>query len=167
MDFAFSPMRVMNLRILLARRISKRLARAARVYRRALSDHLRQETSRIRKLEIRSRGLRLYAAWSAIPRTSSRPMPRTGIKPRSPGFPRNRCQNTCRCSTSSGPFSDAFARRAQASGNLLRRRRIPMARSCPLVPDYRRSGETLLRPSGDETSNVRNFEPIILHISNL
>jgi hypothetical protein len=56
----------MNLRILLARRISKRLAREARVYRRALRDHLRQETSRIRKLEIRSRGLRLYAAWSAI-----------------------------------------------------------------------------------------------------
>jgi hypothetical protein len=56
---------VMNVRILLARRISKCLAHEARVYRRALRDHLRQETSRIRKLEIRSRGLRLYAAWSA------------------------------------------------------------------------------------------------------
>ena len=55
----------MNLRILLARRISNRLAREARRHRRALRDHLRQETSRIRKLEIRSRGLRLYAAWSA------------------------------------------------------------------------------------------------------
>jgi len=55
----------MNLRILLARRISKRLEREARVYRRALRDHLRQETGRIRKLEIHSRGLRLYAAWSA------------------------------------------------------------------------------------------------------
>ena len=55
----------MNLRILLARQISNRLAREARRYRRALRDHLRQETSRIRKLEIRSRGLRLYAAWSA------------------------------------------------------------------------------------------------------
>ena len=55
----------MNLRIFLARRISKRLEHEARVDRRALRDHLRQETSRIRKLETRSRGLRLYAAWSA------------------------------------------------------------------------------------------------------
>jgi hypothetical protein len=55
----------MNLRVLLARRISNRLARETRRHRRALRDHLRQETSRIRKLEIRSRGLRLYAAWSA------------------------------------------------------------------------------------------------------
>jgi hypothetical protein len=49
----------MNLRILLARRISKRLECEARVHRRALCDHLRQETSRIRRLEIRSRGLPL------------------------------------------------------------------------------------------------------------
>ena len=55
----------MNLKILLARRISKRLEREARNYRRALRDHLRQETSRIRKLEIRSRAFRLYAAWAA------------------------------------------------------------------------------------------------------
>ena len=54
----------MNLRILLARRISKRLEREARVYRRALRDHLRVETGRIRRLEVRARGLRLYAAWS-------------------------------------------------------------------------------------------------------
>jgi hypothetical protein len=54
----------MNLRILLARRISKRLEREARVYRRDLRDHLRVETGRIRRLEIRARGLRLYAAWS-------------------------------------------------------------------------------------------------------
>ena len=54
----------MNLRILLARYISKRLDREARMYRRALRDHLRLETGRIRKLETRSRGLRLYAAWS-------------------------------------------------------------------------------------------------------
>jgi len=53
----------MNLRILLARRISKRLEREARVYRRALRDHLRVETGRIRRLEVRARGLRLYAAW--------------------------------------------------------------------------------------------------------
>jgi hypothetical protein len=45
--------------------MSDRLASEARRYRRALRDHLRHETSRIRKLEIRSRGLRLYAAWSA------------------------------------------------------------------------------------------------------
>ena len=55
----------MNLKILLARHISKHLEREARHYRRALRDHLRQETSRVRKLEIRSRALRLYAAWAA------------------------------------------------------------------------------------------------------
>jgi hypothetical protein len=55
----------MKLRILLARRISKRLAREARSYRRDLRDHLRSEIPRIRKLEIRSRGLRLYAAWAS------------------------------------------------------------------------------------------------------
>ena len=55
----------MKLRILLASRISKRLAREARSYRRALRDHLRNETAQIRKLEIRSRGLRLYAAWAS------------------------------------------------------------------------------------------------------
>ena len=56
---------MMKLKIFLARRISKRLEHEARVHRRALRDHLRQETSRIRKLEIRSRALRLYAAWAA------------------------------------------------------------------------------------------------------
>ena len=55
----------MKLRILLARRMSKRLAWEARAYRRALRDHLRKETGLIRKLEIRSRGLRLYAAWAS------------------------------------------------------------------------------------------------------
>jgi hypothetical protein len=55
----------MKLRILLACRISKRLAREARSYRRALRDHLRNETAQIRKLETRSRGLRLYAAWAS------------------------------------------------------------------------------------------------------
>ena len=54
----------MKLRILLASRISKRLAREARSYRRALRDHLRDETAQIRRLEIRSRRLRLYAAWA-------------------------------------------------------------------------------------------------------
>ena len=55
----------MKLRVLLASRISKRLARESRSYRRALRDHLRKETAQIRKLEIRSRGLRLYAAWAS------------------------------------------------------------------------------------------------------
>ena len=55
----------MKLRILLASRISKRLAREARSYRRALRDYLRKESAEIRKLEIRSRGLRLYAAWAS------------------------------------------------------------------------------------------------------
>ena len=58
-------LKTMKLRILLASRISKRLAREARSYRRALRDHLRKETAQIRKLEIRSRGLRLYAAWAS------------------------------------------------------------------------------------------------------
>lgn len=60
----------MNLKILLARRISRRLAHEARLLRRALRDHQRQETARIRKLEFRSRGLRLYAAWGAANGTS-------------------------------------------------------------------------------------------------
>ena len=55
----------MKLRILLARRISQRLACEARSYRRALRDDLRKETAQIRRLEIRSRGLRLYAAWAS------------------------------------------------------------------------------------------------------
>jgi hypothetical protein len=58
-------LKTMKLRILLACRISKRLAREARSYRRDLRDHLRSETARIRELEIRSRGLRLYAAWAS------------------------------------------------------------------------------------------------------
>jgi hypothetical protein len=73
----------MNLRILLARRISKRLECEARVHHRALRDHLRQETSRIHRLEIRSRGLRLYAAWSASASKVIQAMPSTAIKPRS------------------------------------------------------------------------------------
>ena len=55
----------MKLRILLACRMSKRLAAEARACRRALRDHLRKESGLIRKLEIRSRGLRLYAAWAS------------------------------------------------------------------------------------------------------
>ena len=55
----------MKLRILLARRISQRLASEARSHRRALRDDLRKETAQTRRLEIRSRGLRLYAAWAS------------------------------------------------------------------------------------------------------
>ena len=55
----------MKLRILLASRTSKRLAREARSSRRALRDHLRKEFALIRQLEIRARGLRLYAAWAS------------------------------------------------------------------------------------------------------
>jgi hypothetical protein len=54
----------MNLRIFIARRISKRLEHEARAYRRALRDHMRIESGRIRRLQTRSRALRLYAAWS-------------------------------------------------------------------------------------------------------
>jgi hypothetical protein len=55
----------MNLKILLARQISKRLEREARFHRRILRDHQRREWARIRNLEVRSRGLRLYAAWKS------------------------------------------------------------------------------------------------------
>jgi hypothetical protein len=56
---------MIKLRILLARQISKRLEREARFHRRTLRDHQRREWTRIRKLETRSRGLRLYAAWKS------------------------------------------------------------------------------------------------------
>jgi hypothetical protein len=54
----------MKLKLLLASRMSTRLTREARFYRRALRDQLGKETARIRALEIRSRGLRLSAAWA-------------------------------------------------------------------------------------------------------
>ena len=56
---------MITLRILLARQISKRLEREARFHRRILRDHQRREWARIRRLETRSRGLRLYAAWKS------------------------------------------------------------------------------------------------------
>ena len=55
----------MKLRIFLACRISRRLGREARPSRRALRDDLRKELALIRELEIRARGLRLYAAWAS------------------------------------------------------------------------------------------------------
>ena len=54
----------MKLKIALSRWISRRMESDARRQRRALRDHRRLEYGRIRELEIRSRGLRLYAAWS-------------------------------------------------------------------------------------------------------
>jgi hypothetical protein len=56
---------MITLRILLARRLSKRLAHEARVLRRALRDHQREQSARICSLEQRSRGLRLYTAWAS------------------------------------------------------------------------------------------------------
>jgi hypothetical protein len=57
----------MNLKSLLSRLAVSRLDRQARVARRALRDHQRSELTRIRDLEIRARGLRLYVAWSRRP----------------------------------------------------------------------------------------------------
>jgi hypothetical protein len=59
----------MKLKIFLAPLIDKRLEHEARTRRRALRDHLRHEVSRIRQLEIHSRGLR-----------STRPGRRTGLQ---------------------------------------------------------------------------------------
>jgi hypothetical protein len=70
----------MNLKILLARQISKRLEREARFHRRILRDHQRREWARIRNLEVRSRGLRLYAAWKSRTVTSLEPKLRNGAK---------------------------------------------------------------------------------------
>jgi hypothetical protein len=72
----------MKLRILLACRTSKRLAREARSSRRALRDHLRKEFALIRELEIRARGLRLTLPGLRAARTSFRPALKTGLKRR-------------------------------------------------------------------------------------
>ena len=55
----------MKLKLLIAFRTSKRLTLKARFYRCALRHHLRKEFARVRNLETRSRGLRLYAAWAS------------------------------------------------------------------------------------------------------
>lgn len=57
----------MNLKSLLSRLAVSRLDRQARTARRALRDHQRSELHRIRDLEIRARGLRLYVVWSRRP----------------------------------------------------------------------------------------------------
>ena len=54
----------MKLKLRVARWIARRIATRSRIARRALRDYQRQECSRIRRDERRTRGLRLYIAWS-------------------------------------------------------------------------------------------------------
>jgi hypothetical protein len=55
---------IMNIKLAIARWLSLRIQEQTRIERRALRDYSRHELGRIRRAEIRSRGLRLYAAWS-------------------------------------------------------------------------------------------------------
>jgi hypothetical protein len=54
----------MKIKVAIARWLSLRIQEQTRLERRTLRDYSRQELGRIRRAEIRSRGLRLYAAWS-------------------------------------------------------------------------------------------------------
>jgi hypothetical protein len=54
----------MNIKVAIARWLSLRIQEQTRTERRAFRDYSRQELGRMRRAEIRSRGLRLYAAWS-------------------------------------------------------------------------------------------------------
>ena len=54
----------MKLKLYIAGWIARRIEKHSRAARRALRDHRRQEWSRIRHDERRTRGLRLYVAWS-------------------------------------------------------------------------------------------------------
>lgn len=54
----------MNLKILICRWIANRIEIRSRAQRRILRDYHRHEIARISVLEMRVRGLRLYAAWS-------------------------------------------------------------------------------------------------------
>lgn len=54
----------MNPKILLARWIASRIETRTRAQRRALRDYQRRETALIDSSEKRSRGLRLYIAWT-------------------------------------------------------------------------------------------------------
>jgi hypothetical protein len=54
----------MNIKVAIARWLSLRIQEQSRLERRAFRDYSRQELGRLRRREIRSRGLRLYAAWS-------------------------------------------------------------------------------------------------------
>ena len=53
-----------NVKVLIARWLAIHIKRRSRKLRRALRDHQRTELRRIRAADRRSRGLRLYAAWS-------------------------------------------------------------------------------------------------------
>ena len=61
----------MKLKLYIAGWIARRIEKRSRAARRALRDHRRQEGGRIRHDERRTRGLRLYIAWSQ-PATSER-----------------------------------------------------------------------------------------------
>jgi hypothetical protein len=61
----------MNLKFLFSRLAVSRLDHQARLARRALRDHQRSEMTRIRELEIRARGIRLFTAWSRKPATGT------------------------------------------------------------------------------------------------
>jgi hypothetical protein len=54
----------MKIKVRLARWLSLRIQEQTRKERRALREYSRQELGRIRQAEIRSKGLRLYSAWS-------------------------------------------------------------------------------------------------------
>jgi hypothetical protein len=61
----------MKLKAFFSRLANARLSRQARIARRTLRDFQRQESSRIFAIEKRARGLRLYAAWSRKPASTS------------------------------------------------------------------------------------------------
>jgi hypothetical protein len=58
------PHPIMNIKVAIARWLSLRIQEQTRIERRALRDYSRQELGRMRRADIRSRGLRLYGAWS-------------------------------------------------------------------------------------------------------
>jgi hypothetical protein len=65
-DFKNNAILILNMKIKVAisHWLSLRIQEQTRIERRALRDYSRQELGRITRAEIRSRGLRLYAAWS-------------------------------------------------------------------------------------------------------
>jgi hypothetical protein len=60
----YRPHLTMKIKVAIAHWLSLRIQEQTRLERRALRDYSRQELGRLRRKEIRSRGLRLYAAWS-------------------------------------------------------------------------------------------------------
>lgn len=59
-----STKKVMSIKAALARMVARQIEARTRQQRRSLRDYQRQEFASIHSQEIRSRGLRLYAAWS-------------------------------------------------------------------------------------------------------